>query len=132
MNDDRTEDAGVSLTGDLDKPAVLFLCVHNAGRSQMAAGWLRHLAGDGVDVFSGGTDPGHETNQTAVAAMAEAGIDISAEYPQPWTDEIARGGRHRLDGLRGRLPDLPRLTLRGLGAHRSLESTHRDRPTDPR
>ncbi len=90
MNDDRTEDAGVSLTGDLDKPAVLFLCVHNAGRSQMAAGWLRHLAGDGVDVFSGGTDPGHETNQTAVAAMAEAGIDISAEYPQPWTDEIAR------------------------------------------
>ena len=76
--------------GTLDKPAVLFLCVHNAGRSQMAAGWLRHLAGDAVDVFSGGTDPGLETNRTAIAAMAEVGIDIGSEYPQPWTDEIAR------------------------------------------
>ena len=76
--------------GTLDKPAVLFLCVHNAGRSQMAAGFLRHLAGDGVDVFSGGTDPGNQTNEVAVAAMAEVGIDISAELPQPWTDEIAR------------------------------------------
>jgi len=75
--------------GTLDKPAVLFLCVHNAGRSQMGAGWLRHLAGDAVDVFSGGTDPGLETNKTAIAAMAEVGIDISDEYPQPWTDEIA-------------------------------------------
>lgn len=76
--------------GTLDKPAVLFLCVHNAGRSQMAAAWLRHLAGDTIDVFSGGTDPGLETNQNAVAAMAESGIDISDEHPQPWTDEIAR------------------------------------------
>ncbi|MGB5758619.1 MAG: arsenate reductase ArsC [Acidimicrobiales bacterium] len=76
--------------GRLDKPAVLFLCVHNAGRSQMAAGWLRHLAGNRVEVFSGGSDPGIETNATAVAAMAEVGIDISAEYPKPWTDEIAR------------------------------------------
>jgi arsenate reductase (thioredoxin) len=72
------------------RPAVLFLCVHNAGRSQMAAGWLRHLAGDSVDVFSGGSDPGDATNATAIAAMAEVGIDISAEYPKPWTDEIAR------------------------------------------
>lgn len=76
--------------GTLHKPAVLFLCVHNAGRSQMAAGWLRHLAGDSVDVFSGGTDPGRETNKAAIAAMAEVGIDIAGEYPQPWTDEIAR------------------------------------------
>ena len=73
-----------------DRPAVLFLCVHNAGRSQMAAGWLRHLAGDQVDVFSGGSDPGSETNQAAIAAMAEVGIDISTQYPKPWTDEIAR------------------------------------------
>lgn len=72
------------------KPAVLFLCVHNAGRSQMGAGWLRHLAGDRVDVFSGGTDPGIELNRAAVAAMAEVGIDIATELPQPWTDEIAR------------------------------------------
>jgi protein-tyrosine-phosphatase len=72
------------------KPAVLFLCVHNAGRSQMGAGWLRRLAGDRVDVFSGGTDPGIELNSAAVAAMAEVGIDIAADLPQPWTDEIAR------------------------------------------
>jgi protein-tyrosine-phosphatase len=72
------------------KPAVLFLCVHNAGRSQMGAGWLRHLAGDRVDVFSGGTDPGVGMNEGAVAAMSEVGIDISSELPQPWTDEIAR------------------------------------------
>lgn len=71
-------------------PSVLFLCVHNAGRSQMAAGWLRHLAGDRVEVFSGGSDPGAETNAVAVEAMAEVGIDISSEFPKPWTDEIAR------------------------------------------
>jgi arsenate reductase (thioredoxin) len=76
--------------GTLDKPAVLFLCVHNAGRSQMAAGWLRHLSGDAVEVFSGGSDPGAEINAAAVEAMAEVGIDISTEYPKPWTDEIAR------------------------------------------
>jgi protein-tyrosine-phosphatase len=76
--------------GSLDKPAVLFLCVHNAGRSQMAAGWLRSLAGDRVEVFSGGSDPGLETNGAAVTAMSEVGIDISSEYPKPWTDEIAR------------------------------------------
>ena len=77
-------------TADTSKPAVLFLCVHNAGRSQMAAGWLRHLAGDAIEVFSGGSDPGTETNEVAVTAMAEVGIDIASEYPKPWTDEIAR------------------------------------------
>ncbi len=77
-------------TGNLDKPAVLFLCVHNAGRSQMAAGWLRHLAGDTVEVFSGGSDPGTQTNANAIAVMAEVGIDIASEFPKPWTDEIAR------------------------------------------
>jgi protein-tyrosine-phosphatase len=73
-----------------DRPAVLFLCVHNAGRSQMAAGWLRHLAGDTVDVFSGGSDPGGEINPMAVEAMSEVGIDIRSEFPKPWTDEVAR------------------------------------------
>jgi arsenate reductase (thioredoxin) len=72
------------------KPGVLFLCTHNAGRSQMAAGWLRHLAGDGADVLSGGSEPADLLNQAAVAAMAEKGVDISAEIPQPWTDEIVR------------------------------------------
>ena len=72
------------------KPAVLFLCVHNAGRSQMGAGWMRRLAGDRVDVFSGGTDPGLAMNEEVVAVMSEVDIDIAAELPQPWTDEIAR------------------------------------------
>jgi protein-tyrosine-phosphatase len=79
-------EAGASVT----TPAVLFLCVHNAGRSQMAAGWLRHLAGQQVDVFSGGSEPAEKLNQGAVAAMAEVGIDISFELPQPWADEIVR------------------------------------------
>ncbi|HET7846464.1 MAG TPA: arsenate reductase ArsC [Acidimicrobiia bacterium] len=71
-------------------PSVLFLCVHNAGRSQMAAGLMRKLAGEQVDVFSGGSEPASTVNQAAVAAMAELGIDISAEIPQPWADEIVR------------------------------------------
>ena len=71
-------------------PSVLFLCIHNAGRSQMAAGWMRHLAGDQVDIFSGGSEPAAELNTTVVQAMAEKGIDISRELPQPWADEIVR------------------------------------------
>lgn len=78
------------LEGAPERPAVLFVCVHNAGRSQMAAGLLRHLAAGHVDVFSGGTEPSDETNAVAVAAMREIGIDISHELPQPWTDEFAR------------------------------------------
>lgn len=72
-------------------PAVVFLCVHNAGRSQMAAGWLRHLAGESVDVFSGGSEPASDINEVAVEAMAEVGIDIGAESPQAWSDETIRG-----------------------------------------
>jgi arsenate reductase len=68
-------------------PAVLFLCMHNAGRSQMAAGWLRHLAGEAVDVYSGGSEPAAQVNPAAVAAMAEVGIDISGERPRRWSDE---------------------------------------------
>ena len=70
-----------------DTPTVLFLCVHNAGRSQMAAGWLRHLAGDRIQVLSGGSAPAETINPAAVAAMAEVGIDISEQMPKPWTDE---------------------------------------------
>jgi protein-tyrosine-phosphatase len=73
-----------------DKPAVVFLCVHNAGRSQMAAGWAMHLAGDRIELFSGGSDPASGVNPAAVAVMAEAGVDISGELPQPWTDEIVK------------------------------------------
>jgi arsenate reductase (thioredoxin) len=73
-----------------DEPSVMFLCVHNAGRSQMAAGWLKHLAGERVDVFSGGSEPASTVNPAAIEAMAEVGIDIRAEFPKPWTDEIIR------------------------------------------
>jgi arsenate reductase (thioredoxin) len=73
-----------------DKPSVMFLCVHNAGRSQMASGWLRDLAGDRVDVFSGGSEPASTVNPAAIEAMAEVGIDIRTEFPKPWTDEIVR------------------------------------------
>jgi arsenate reductase len=71
-------------------PTVLFLCVHNAGRSQMALGWFRHLAGDRAVAWSGGSEPGAEVNPAAVEAMAEVGIDITTEYPKPWTDEIVQ------------------------------------------
>lgn len=63
-------------------PSVLFVCVHNAGRSQMAAGWLRHLAGDAVEVRSAGSEPAEHVNPVAVDAMREVGIDITAEQPK--------------------------------------------------
>ena len=68
-------------------PSVLFVCVHNAGRSQMAAGWLRHLAGDAVEVRSAGSVPGDRVNPSAVEAMAEVGIDISDQRPKVLTTE---------------------------------------------
>jgi arsenate reductase len=71
-------------------PVVLFLCTHNAGRSQMALGWFNHLAGTRAVAWSGGSEPGTEINPAAVQAMAEVGIDITDEYPKPWTDEIVR------------------------------------------
>ena len=68
------------------RPSVLFLCVHNAGRSQMAAGFARHYGGDQVDIFSGGSEPAESVNPAAVEAMAEIGIDITTATPQRWTD----------------------------------------------
>jgi arsenate reductase len=68
-------------------PTVLFVCVHNAGRSQMAAGFLRHLAGDRVEVLSAGSMPGDRVNPVAVEAMAELGIDIAGEQPKVLTDD---------------------------------------------
>jgi arsenate reductase (thioredoxin) len=69
-----------------DTPTVLFVCVHNAGRSQMAAGWLRHLAGDRVQVLSAGSAPAGTINPVAVEAMAEVGIDIAAQQPKLLSD----------------------------------------------
>jgi len=75
---------------DDGKPTVLFLCVHNAGRSQMAMGFFSHLAGDRAVAWSGGSEPASSVNPAAVEAMRERGIDISAEFPKPWTDEVVR------------------------------------------
>ncbi|MFD9424747.1 MULTISPECIES: arsenate reductase ArsC [unclassified Streptomyces] len=73
-----------------EKPSVLFVCVHNAGRSQMAAAWLYHLAGDRVEVRSAGSDPGDAVNPAAVEVMAEVGIDISAEIPKALTVDAVK------------------------------------------
>jgi protein-tyrosine-phosphatase len=73
-----------------DKPRVLFVCIHNAGRSQMAAGYASALSGGRVDVRSGGSEPGKEINPVAIAAMAEEGIDISQGVPQLMTTEAVR------------------------------------------
>jgi protein-tyrosine-phosphatase len=72
------------------RPTVLFLCVHNAGRSQMAMGFFQHYAGDRAVAWSGGSEPGSQINSAAIEAMKEVGIDISGEFPKPWTDEIIR------------------------------------------
>jgi protein-tyrosine-phosphatase len=82
--------ARVEGTAEDGLPTVLFLCVHNAGRSQMALGWFNHLAGDRAVAWSGGSEPGNEVNPAAIAAMHEVGIDIASEFPKPWTDEIVR------------------------------------------
>jgi protein-tyrosine-phosphatase len=73
-----------------DKPTVLFVCIHNAGRSQMAAGYMLALSGGAVDVRSGGSEPGDQINPMAIAAMAEEGIDISQAIPQLMTTEQVR------------------------------------------
>jgi protein-tyrosine-phosphatase len=73
-----------------DVPEILFVCVHNAGRSQMAAGLVRLRGGERVHVRSAGSDPGQEINQAVVAAMAEIGVDLGEEFPKPLTDEFVR------------------------------------------
>jgi arsenate reductase (thioredoxin) len=83
--DPMTPDSGTY--GGPKKPSVLFVCVHNAGRSQMAAGWLQHLAGDDIEVRSAGSEPADQINPVAVAAMAEVGIDITNAQPKILTTE---------------------------------------------
>lgn len=78
------------MTDPTTKPSVLFVCVHNAGRSQMAAGFLRDLAGDRIDVRSAGSLPADQINPIAVEAMAEVGIDITAEQPKVLTTEAVQ------------------------------------------
>jgi arsenate reductase (thioredoxin) len=74
----------------MTKPAVLFLCTHNAGRSQMALGFLNALAEDRAVGYSGGSEPANQINPAAVAVMAEKGIDIAAEQPRRWTGEMVQ------------------------------------------
>ena len=74
----------------MTKPTVLFLCTHNAGRSQMAMGFFSYLAGDQAVAYSGGSAPADQINPAAVAAMAEKGIDITAEHPTRWTDDMVQ------------------------------------------
>jgi arsenate reductase len=71
-------------------PSVLFACVHNAGRSQMALGWFQRLAGDRAVAWSGGSEPAAAINPAAAAAMAEVGIDITGEHPKRWTEEVVQ------------------------------------------
>ncbi|MEV5830928.1 arsenate reductase ArsC [Spirillospora sp. NPDC052242] len=88
-----TESPAASETGGPEtsaKPSVLFVCVHNAGRSQMAAAYLTHLAGDAVEVRSAGSEPADRVNPAVVEAMAEEGIDVSAETPKVLTIDAVR------------------------------------------
>ena len=87
------------------RPSVLFVCVHNAGRSQMAAGYLTALAAGRVDVFSAGSQPADQVNQAAVTAMAEVGVNISGEIPQPWADEIVRAAEDASRDVVDRRPE---------------------------
>ena len=73
-----------------DRPSVLFVCVHNAGRSQMAAGWLRHLAGERIEVRSAGSAPADSINPAAVEAMAEEGVDITSASPKILTTDAVK------------------------------------------
>ncbi len=116
------------------KPTVLFLCTHNAGRSQMAMGFFTTMAGDAAVAWSGGSEPGNEVNPAAVAAMAERGIDISREYPKPWTDEIVRAADViiTMGGCGDACPVFPRPSLRGMEARRSGRPERRGCQTDPR
>ncbi|MEY4294243.1 MAG: hypothetical protein RIR29_893 [Actinomycetota bacterium] len=111
------------------KASVLFVCVHNAGRSQMAAGFLKHLAGDRVEVRSAGTAPGDKVNPSAVEAMAELGIDISQNFPKKLTDEAVKDSDYVITmgcgdtcplcdhhGLRRHLPVLSGQNLSRLGS----------------
>ncbi len=76
------------MTEPAARPSVLFLCTHNAGRSQMAMGFFKHLAGGRAAVYSAGSAPADDVNPAAVAAMAEVGIDIARERPKAWTDDL--------------------------------------------
>ena len=100
-----------------EKPEILFVCVHNAGRSQMAAALLARYVGGRVTIRSAGSEPADQLHPAVVEAMREVGIDIAAEQPKLLTNELARGrGRRRDHGLWRHLPRLPGKAVSRLGA----------------
>jgi arsenate reductase len=107
------------------KPTVLFVRIHNAGRSQMALGFFTHLAGDQAIAWSGGSEPGNEINPAAVQAMAEVGIDITSEFPKRWTDEIVQAADVVITMGCGDACPICRKTLRRMGRHRPRRPRHR-------
>jgi protein-tyrosine-phosphatase len=115
------------------RPAVLFLCTHNAGRSQMAMGFFRHVGGDRADVYSGGSEPADEINPAAIAAMAEKGIDIAAQQPQQWTMDMLQAVDVVITmGCGDSCPILPGRGLRRMGSRRPGRPIARRDTTDPR
>jgi hypothetical protein len=114
-------------------PIVLFLCTHNAGRSQMAMGFFQNYAGNRAIAWSGGTEPGNEVNPSAIDVMRERGIDIADEFPKPWTDEIVRAADVVVTmGCGDACPVFPRQALRGLGYPGPAGPGRRRRPAHPR
>ena len=115
------------------KPSVLFVCVHNAGRSQMAAAFLTTLGEGRIEVRSAGSQPADKVNPAAVEAMAELGIDMSAEIPKVLTTEAVKESDVVITmGCGDACPGLPRQALRGLGAGGPGRPGRRLRPPDPR
>ena len=103
-----------------EQPEVLFVCVHNAGRSQMAAGLVRLRSEGRIHVRSAGSDPADEINPAVVEAMAELGVDMGEEFPKPLTDEVVRAADVVITmGCGDACPIYPGQALRGLGARRS-------------
>lgn len=124
--------AKVEGQGSDARPTVLFLCVHNAGRSQMALGLFQHLAGDAAVGWSGGSEPGSEINPVVVQAMKERGIDIAEEFPKPWTDETVRAADVVITmGCGVACRHLPRQARRGVGARRPRGPGTRGSARDP-
>ena len=113
------------------RPVVLFVCVHNAGRSQMAAGWLRHLAGDTVEIRSAGSEPADRINPIAVEAMREVGVDITGRTPTLLDHDTARESDVIVTMGCGDTCPLPRQALRGLETRRPRRAGSRRRPPHP-
>ena len=113
-----------------EMPEVLFVCVANAGRSQMAAGLVRLRSEGRIHVRSAGSDPGEEINPAVITAMQEIGVDMSEEFPKPLTDEVSKPQPRSMRSGWGCVSDLPREAVRGLDARRPGRARPRGGATD--